>query len=103
MNNKRNKQTEYDAAAPVVEETERFVCPDAHESLCVERLQRTQRLANAAHPARHLTRTVDVVRLQVVREALLRHQVQLDHRRRERLRDGLRLGTSRGMARLKVP
>lgn len=43
-------------------------------------------LTDAAHPARHLAGRVHVVRLHVLREALLRRQVQLDHGLRERLR-----------------
>lgn len=46
--------------------------PEADEALDGERLQRPDGLDDAAHPARHLARRVDVVRLHVLRETLLR-------------------------------
>ena len=46
--------------------------PDADEPLDGQGLVRLEGLVDAAHPARHLTRTVDVVRLHVLGEALLR-------------------------------
>ncbi len=56
---------------PVLEEAQRFVSPDANQSLHRQRLQRPQRLKDASDPAAHLSRRVDVVRLRVLSEALL--------------------------------
>lgn len=59
-------------ASPVLEETEGFVGPDPNEAFHRQRLQGPQRLEDPPHPASHLSGRVDVVRLCVLRESLLR-------------------------------
>ena len=56
---------------PVLEEALCLVRPDTDKSFNRQRFKRTQRLTNASHPARHFTRTVDVMRLHVLCELVL--------------------------------
>lgn len=77
------KQQEYDrsikTAVPVLEETQSLMGPDADETLHIQRLQGPQSLTDSAHPARHFTRAVHVVRLHVLGESLLQDQTVTDH------------------------
>lgn len=57
--------------SPILEESQRFMSPDADETLDRQCLQRPQRLEDAPDPAGHLSRRVDVVRLRVLCEPLL--------------------------------
>lgn len=66
--------------SPILEESQRFMSPDADETLDRQCLQRPQRLEDASDPARHLSRRVDVVRLRVLREPLLFQRERLVER-----------------------
>ena len=49
-----------------MEESQRLMRPQPHEPLRLQTLQRTDRLADAAHPPRHLAGGVHVVGLHVL-------------------------------------
>ncbi|GJC94168.1 hypothetical protein ColKHC_02994 [Colletotrichum higginsianum] len=70
----------------ILEESQRFVRPDADESLDGKGLQRPDGLVDTSHPSGKLTRTVHVVRLDLGREALLRLEIELDHGLGQRFR-----------------
>ena len=76
----------------ILEEAQGFVRPEPHQSFDRQRLQRSDGLADTAHPACHFTRRVDVVRLHVLRESFLRHEIELDHGRCERVGEGAQRG-----------
>jgi len=56
---------------PVLKQPLRLMGPDAYKSLDGQCLQRTKSLADATHPARHFTWTVDVVWLHVLCKLVL--------------------------------
>lgn len=60
--------------SPVLEETESFMGPDADEPLHRQSLKWPQGLKDAPHPAGHLSGRVDVVRLGVLGEPLLKRK-----------------------------
>ncbi|GKT85477.1 hypothetical protein Ct61P_03327 [Colletotrichum tofieldiae] len=64
----------------ILEETQRFVRPYADKSLDGQRLQRPDGFVDTSHPSGKFTRTVHVVGLDFGREALLRLEIELDHR-----------------------
>lgn len=57
--------------SPVLEETERFMGPDANESLHRQSFKWPQGLEDTPNPAGHLSGRVDVVRLGVLGKPLL--------------------------------
>ena len=61
---------------PVLEQPERLVRPHPHQTLDGQRLQGLEGLVDALHPARHLTWTVDVVRLHLLSETFLEEEKQ---------------------------
>ena len=63
----------------ILEETQGFVSPDPDETFKGKSLKRLNSFVDTAHPSRKLTRTVDVVGLDLGREALLRLGIELDH------------------------
>ena len=69
-----NSPTHTPPIVPVLEEAQSLVGPDPHEAFDRECLERPQSLADASHPACHLTRTVDVVGLHLLGELLLSTQ-----------------------------
>ena len=56
---------------PVLEQAQALVGPDPYQRLHREGLVWLQGLVDASYPARHLTGTVDVVRLHVLSESVL--------------------------------
>ena len=56
---------------PVLEQPKCLVRPHPHQTLDGQRLQWLEGLVDALHPARHLTWTVDVVRLHLLSETFL--------------------------------
>lgn len=59
--------------------------PQPDQSVDGQGFQRPNGLADASNPSGHLPGTVDVVRLHVLRELLLRPEVEFDHGRRQRV------------------
>jgi len=76
----------------IVEEPESFVDVEPDQAFDGEAFEGPDGFADAAHPSSHLTRRVDVVRLHVQGELLLRLQVELDHGVGQRLGVGLQVG-----------
>ena len=70
-NKEREKSTLH---RPVLEETQSLMGPDPDKSIKVKCLHRSDGFTDASHPASHLTRTVYVVWLHVLGEALLNRQ-----------------------------
>ena len=57
---------------PVLEQSQSFVRPDPHQTLNRQGLQWLQGLIDSPHPAGHFPRTVDVMRLHVLCESVLK-------------------------------
>ena len=68
----------------VLEESQRFMCPDSHQTLHRQGLQRPQGFINPSHPSGHLSGTVDVMRLHVLSEPLLQRMDREKKGERER-------------------
>ena len=63
----------------VLEESQGFVGPEPDESFGGQSLERSDSFADAANPASHLPRAVDVVGLHVLSEAFLGGEIEVHH------------------------
>ena len=76
----------------ILEEPESFVGPDPNESFDRERFERSKGFVDSSHPSSELSRTVDVVGLNVGGESFLGGEVEVDHGVREGLGVGSKVG-----------